>query len=104
MNGLKIRKLAAVVAGAALFGAAVAPMASALTSTEVKSVVYDASMSPVANIVVGQNAHVSDGVWAGNIARKVVEKAVVQKTWNGTGSGSGLGTASVTPTCSCRRS
>ncbi len=96
MNGLKIRKLAAVVAGAALFGAAVAPMASALTSTEVKSVVYDASMSPVANIVVGQNAHVSDGVWAGNIARKVVEKAVVQKTWNGTGSGSGLGTASVT--------
>lgn len=96
MNGLKIRKLAAVVAGAALLGTAVAPMASALTSTEVKSVVYDTSMSPVANIVVGQNAHVSDGVWAGNIARKVVEKAVVQKSWNGTGSGSGLGTAQVT--------
>lgn len=94
MNGLKIRKLAAVVAGGALLGAAVAPMVSAITSSDAKSVVYSADMSPVVNIVVGQNAAVSDGVWAGNIARKVVEKAVMNKTY--TGGASGSGTASVT--------
>ena len=83
MNGLKVRKLAAIVAGSALLGAAVAPMVSAITSNEAKSVVYDASMSPVVNVVVGQNAAVSDGVWAGNIARKVVEKAVKTMTYTG---------------------
>ncbi len=93
MNGLKVRKLAAIVAGGALLGAAVAPMVSAITSSEAKSVVYSAEMSPNVNIVVGSNAAVSDGVWAGNIARKIVEKAVVDKT--GTGSGAG-GNVSVT--------
>ncbi|MFH0970059.1 MAG: hypothetical protein V1776_01210 [Candidatus Diapherotrites archaeon] len=83
MNGLKIRKLAAVIAGGALLGAAVAPMVSAISGSDAKSVVYNADMSPVVNIVVGKSAAVSDGVWAGNIARKVVEKAVMTKTYTG---------------------
>lgn len=92
MNGLKVRKLAAIVAGGALVGAAVAPMVSAITSAEAKAVTYGADMSPLVNIVVGSSAAVSDGVWAGNIARKVVEKAVMQKV----GTGSGNGSVSVT--------
>ncbi len=92
MNGLKVRKLAAIVAGGALVGAAVAPMVSAITSGEAKAVTYGADMSPLVNIVVGSSAAVSDGVWAGNIARKVVEKAVIQKV----GTGSGNGSVSVT--------
>jgi len=92
MNGLKVRKLAAIVAGGALVGAAVAPMVSAITSAEAKAVTYGADMSPLVNIVVGSSAAVSDGVWAGNIARKVVEKAVIQKV----GTGSGNGSVSVT--------
>lgn len=94
MNGLKIRKLAAIVAGGALLGAAMAPMVSAITSAEAKSVTYNAEMSPNVNIVVGSSAAVSDGVWAGNIARKVVEKAVMEKVY--TGGAAGSGTAVVT--------
>ncbi|MEK6970622.1 MAG: hypothetical protein AABW68_02915, partial [archaeon] len=94
MNGLKVRKLAAILAGGALLGAAVAPMVSAVSSPEAKSVVYNADMSPVVNVVVGKTAAVSDGVWAGNIARKIVEKAVMTKIY--TGGGSGSGTAVVT--------
>ncbi|MBM3282272.1 MAG: hypothetical protein FJY86_02950 [Candidatus Diapherotrites archaeon] len=68
-------------------------MVSAITSTEAKAVVYSAEMSPNVNIVVGSSAAVSDGVWAGNIARKVVEKAVMEKVYTG---GTGNGTAVVT--------
>ncbi len=93
MNVLKVRKLAAIVAGGALLGAAMAPMVSAITSAEAKSVTYNAEMSPNVNIVVGSSAAVSDGVWAGNIARKVVEKAVMEKVYTG---GTGTGTAVVT--------
>lgn len=95
MNGLKIRKLAAVVAGGALLGAAAAPMVSAITSAEAKSVVYNADMSPVVNVVVGGTAAVSDGVWAGNIARAIVANAMQTKTYTGGGAG-GSGTAVVT--------
>lgn len=94
MNGLKVRKLAAVVAGGALLGAAMAPMVSAINSSEAKSVVYNADMSPVVNVVVGKNAAVSDGVWAGNIARKIVEKAVKEMTYTGGAGGSGTAVVS----------
>lgn len=90
MNGLKIRKLAAIVAGGALLGAAVAPMVSAqLTSDQVKSTVYDSGMSPVMNVVVGETANILDGVWAGNLVRKMVEQAVTTKTFDGTSGGNG---------------
>ncbi len=92
MNGLKVRKLAAIVAGGALLGAAAAPMVSAITSAEAKANVYDSAMSPVVNIVVGSTANISDGVWAGNIARKIVEKAVMDKS----GTGGAGGTVTVT--------
>jgi hypothetical protein len=94
MNVLKVRKLAAIVAGGALLGAAVAPMVSAITSAEAKSLTYNAEMSPNVNIVVGSSAAISDGVWAGNIARKVVEKAVMEKVY--TGGATGNGTVAVT--------
>lgn len=94
MNGLKVRKLAAVVAGGALLGAAMAPMVSAINSSEAKSVVYNADMSPVVNVVVGKNAAVSDAVWAGNISRKIVEKAVKEMTYTGGAGGSGTAVVS----------
>ncbi len=97
MNGLKIRKLAAVVAGGALLGAAAAPMVSAaFTSDQVKNTVYDTGMSPVVNVVVGSTAAISDAVWAGNIARSVVEHAVITQTSDGSGGNGGSGNISVT--------
>lgn len=89
MNGLKIRKLAAIAAGAALVGAAAAPFVSAqVTSAQAKSAIYDAMGSPVMNLVVGQNAAISDAVWAGNIAVAAASKAVKEMSFTG-GSGSG---------------
>ncbi len=79
MKGLSIKKLAAVGIGAALVGTALAPMVSAALSLQ-KSDIYGASGSPNVSIVVGSDAQVSDGVWAGNIAAKIAEKATMTKT------------------------
>ncbi|MBI4043623.1 MAG: S-layer protein [Candidatus Diapherotrites archaeon] len=99
MKKLNVKKLAAVGAGAALVGMAVAPIVSAaLTPSEVKSAVYDASGSPLVNVVVGSEAATSDAIWAGNIVRKIVEKATTTGTVTvqGSGPGGALGTAEVT--------
>ncbi|MFH1696689.1 MAG: S-layer protein [Candidatus Diapherotrites archaeon] len=88
MKGLNIKKLAAVATGAAMVGAALAPLAGAMTLS--KSDIYAASGSPAVSVVVGSHAMVSDAVWAGNIATKIAEKAYVMKTVNVSGeAGSG---------------
>ncbi|MFH1587318.1 MAG: S-layer protein [Candidatus Diapherotrites archaeon] len=85
MKGLSIKKLAAVGIGAALVGTALAPMVSAALSLQ-KSDIYGASGSPNVSIIVGSDAQVSDGVWAGNIAAKIAEKATMTKTVSVSGS------------------
>ena len=59
MKRLDVKKLAAIGAGAALIGMALAPMAAALTKDEVlktSGLPYD--------VVVGENAAKSDYLWA----------------------------------------
>ncbi|MEM4390383.1 MAG: S-layer protein [Candidatus Diapherotrites archaeon] len=80
MNALNIKKLAAVATGAALLGTAVAPIVSAIAVQ--KSDIYGSDGAPKVNIVVGSKAAVSDGVWAGNLAAKIAEKAVTTRTVN----------------------
>ncbi len=74
---LNIKKLAAVAAGVALVGSALAPMASAISLTK-----SDLMSSTAVNVdvVVGKKAAVSDGVWAGNIAAAIGSKAYAEKT------------------------
>lgn len=73
MKGLNVKKLAAIATGAALLGTAVAPIVSAITIQ--KSDIYSSDGTPKVNIIVGSKAAVSDGVWAGNLAAKIAEKA-----------------------------
>jgi len=81
MKKIGVRKLAAIAAGAALLGTAIAPFAIAAASDLSKTDVYDAtSGSPIVNIVVGSTAKASDIIWAGNIAAKIAEKATTTKT------------------------
>jgi len=77
MKGFNVKKLAAIATGAALLGTAVAPIVSAITVT--KGDIYNADGTPKVNIVVGSNAAASDGVWAGNLAAKIAEKATTTK-------------------------
>ncbi len=92
MKGINVRKLAAIVTGAALLGSAVAPMVSAATVQ--KSDVYNADGTPKVNIVVGSDAKISDGIWAGNHAAKIAEKAQTKKTVDVTGGSGTPGSAS----------
>ncbi len=75
MKKINVKKLVALAAGAALVGSVVAPMATAAASDLEKGDVYSDSGSPIVNVVVGSTAAPSDFIWAGNIARKIVEKA-----------------------------
>ncbi|MBN2127155.1 MAG: S-layer protein [Candidatus Diapherotrites archaeon] len=75
MKGFSIKKLAAIAAGAALVGSALAPVVSA--QTVAKGDIYGSDGSPNVSIVVGSMANASDAVWAGNIAAKIAEKAGV---------------------------
>jgi hypothetical protein len=70
MKRLDVKKLAAIGAGAALIGLALAPMAAALT----KDQVLKGDKTPF-DVVVGKNAATSDYLWAGNIAAKLAQLA-----------------------------
>lgn len=78
MKGFNVKKLAAIATGVALLGTAIAPIVSATNVT--KDDVYNSNGSPKVNIVIGSDAKASDGVWAGNLAAKIAEKAATTKT------------------------
>lgn len=80
MKKIGVKKLAAIAAGAALLGTAIAPFATAAVSDLSKSDIYSASGSPLVQVVVGSTAKASDVIWAGNIASKIAEKAVMERT------------------------
>ena len=81
MKGLSIKKLAAVAAGAALIGTAVAPVAMALQGGPlVKSDLFNDNGTPKASVILGSGALPSDGVWGGNIAAAIAEQARTYKS------------------------
>jgi len=91
MKGLNIKKIAALGLGAALIGSALAPavMAAAYdnlsTKLTSKSQIIDAtSGSPVVDVIVGTIGQPADVIWAGNIAAKVAQMAVVPVAGSGT--------------------
>ncbi|MBI4044322.1 MAG: S-layer protein [Candidatus Diapherotrites archaeon] len=95
MKGLNIKKLAAIAAGGALLATAVAPIVSALDLT--KTDVFNDAGSPIVKVVVGSSSAPSDGVWAGNIAAAIANKARTYKTVDvGGAPGEGAGEATVT--------
>ena len=83
MKRLNVKRLAAIGVGAALVGSAVAPLAYAGVMSNVdkltKGDIVNASGNPVVSVVAGNNADVSDWIWAGNIAAKVAQLATVEK-------------------------
>jgi len=70
MKGLNVKKLAAIGAGVALMGMALAPMAAALTKEEI----LKGDGTPF-DVVVGENAARTDYLWGGNIAAKLAQLA-----------------------------
>ncbi len=70
MRGFNVKKLVAIGTGAALIGAALAPV-----SADLRDDLYDSDGTPLASVVVGDNAALSDVVWAGNIAAAMALKA-----------------------------
>ncbi|MCX6804267.1 MAG: S-layer protein, partial [Candidatus Diapherotrites archaeon] len=84
MKGFNIKRIAAIGLGAALVGSVLAPAAFAgiynnfATAPLKKTDIVDATTgAPVVDIVVGSMGQASDVVWAGNIAAKVAQMAVV---------------------------
>ena len=76
MKRLNVKRLAALGAGIALLGTALAPVVSAIELTK-SDIVNDAGQ-PVVDVVVGSNAKVSDAIWAGNIATKIAQLAYTE--------------------------
>jgi len=76
MKRLNVKRLAALGAGIALLGTALAPVVSAIDLTK-SDIVNDAGQ-PVVDVVVGSNAKVSDAIWAGNIATKIAQLAYTE--------------------------
>lgn len=72
MKRMNVKRLAALGAGIALLGTALAPVVSAISLT--RSDVINANGAPVYDIVVGPKAS-SDALWAGNIAAKLAQLA-----------------------------
>lgn len=87
MNGLNIKRIAALGLGAALVGSALAPIVSAATINNLtglkKTDLIGTSGQPVVEILVGSTAAVSDVVWAGNIAARVAQLATVSVAGSG---------------------
>ncbi|MDO8647925.1 MAG: S-layer protein [Candidatus Diapherotrites archaeon] len=94
MKNIGVKKLAAIAAGAALLGTAIAPFATAAVSDLTKADFYASSGSPIVNVVVGNSARASDVIWAGNIASKLAEKATTTQTITKTVSGGGTANVS----------
>lgn len=90
MKKIGVKKLAALAAGAALVGSALAPFATAQAAAVVKSDVYDADGSVKVNVVAGRNAAYSDWEAAGNIVGALARNATV------TGSATCAATGAVT--------
>lgn len=82
MKGLSAKKIAAIAAGAALVGTALAPFVSAMDLK--KADVYDGQGAPAVSVVVGSNAAISDVVWAGNIAAAIARNATTTAQATGT--------------------
>lgn len=82
MKGLHIKKLAAIAAGAALVGSALAPVVTAIDFT--KDQLYNTEGVPTVSIIVGEKAAASDAIWAGNIAAAIAKNAVKTATPTGT--------------------
>ncbi|MEW6294872.1 MAG: S-layer protein [Candidatus Diapherotrites archaeon] len=89
MKSLNIKKLAAIAAGLALTGMAVAPIVTAAASDITKSDLVNTDGTPSVDIVVGKKAKASDIVWAGNIAAALAQKAYTDSTVSTTVSGGG---------------
>ncbi len=85
MKGLNVKKLVALGAGAALVGAALAPLATAIDLQ--KSDLVNSQGQIAVDIVVASNAGITDVLWGGNIAAKVAQLGVaetpvtVEKAW-----------------------
>lgn len=98
MKRLDVKKLVAIGVGAALIGTALAPMAAALT----KSDVLKGDGTPF-DVVVGKDAATSDYLWAGNIAAKLAQLATedtaVSCTATGWQEGKGPTGEGLTKTC-----
>ncbi|MDO8428254.1 MAG: S-layer protein [Candidatus Diapherotrites archaeon] len=92
MNGLNVKKLVALGIGAALVGAAVAPLASAQALD--RSALFNESGDPIVDVVVGAGSQPSDGVWAANIAAKLAQLAYVEVAGTTDATGTYTGTIS----------
>ncbi|MCX8158231.1 MAG: S-layer protein [Candidatus Diapherotrites archaeon] len=82
MKGMSVKKIAAIAAGAALVGSALAPFVSAIG----KSDVINDNGTPKVKVVVGSAAQITDAVWAGNIAAKIASLAYSEQTVTCSGS------------------
>jgi len=78
MRKINVKRLAALGAGIALLGAALAPAASAITLSR-GDIINTTNGMPAVDIVVGANAKPSDAVWAGNIAAKIAQLAYTER-------------------------
>ncbi|MFA4907670.1 MAG: S-layer protein, partial [archaeon] len=95
MKGLSAKKIAAIAAGVALVGTALAPFVSAMDLK--KSDVYnETSGAPAVSVVVGSKAAISDVLWAGNIAAAIARNATASATATATATPSVCGAASGT--------
>ncbi len=87
MKRLNVKKLVAIGAGAALVGAALAPIVSAQSGVVKGDLISDTG-SPLVDVVVGASAANSDVVWASNIASRIAQLATVSTTTDVDGDGS----------------
>ncbi|MDD5337369.1 MAG: S-layer protein, partial [Candidatus ainarchaeum sp.] len=76
MKGINLKKIGAIVAGATILASSVAFASLMYGNTEL----VDANGQPVAKVVLGSNAQVSDGVVAASIASKLASAAYAKKT------------------------
>ena len=89
MRSLNVKRLAAVAAGAAMFGMALGTAFGACPDIS-KDWVYSANGTPNVQIVVGSDAQISDGIAAANLAAVIGSKAYATagtKTINPTAKG-----------------
>ena len=77
MRKINVKRLVALGTGIAFLGAALAPMASAITLSR-GDIINTTNGMPAVDIVVGSNAAPSDAVWAGNTAAKVAQLAYTE--------------------------
>jgi hypothetical protein len=94
MKGLNVKKLVALGVGAALIGAAVAPLASA-QNLERGDVVNTTTGNALHDVVFGANSQGGDALWAANIATALGRLSFVETTGTVAADGSYTGTISI---------